>query len=246
MQHVIDYTPYEGLEVTGWPVATVKGGRVAMRDGKVQAEPGTGQFLPRGPYAMIKPTRRPARRLRCVAIYIGLVRKISGRRQAPAGWRGNSSGSAHDASVVSWRSSSSARCASASPGSTAQLGDSYSQSCWKSSFAVWRASASNRPGQSSLPQLSGRFHRGAGSFPRPSLPPAPSRQAHGRVVRRAAGRSGEAGLRAECRQTLKCTGKFAHAVLTRGTGAWVSLHQNLLPTNDDRFVCLTTTTNDAT
>ena len=27
MQHVIDYTPYEGMEVTGWPVATVKGGR---------------------------------------------------------------------------------------------------------------------------------------------------------------------------------------------------------------------------
>jgi dihydropyrimidinase len=56
MQHVIDYTPYEGIEVIGWPVATVKAGRVAMRDGKVQAEPGTGKFLPRAPYAMIKPT----------------------------------------------------------------------------------------------------------------------------------------------------------------------------------------------
>jgi dihydropyrimidinase len=56
MQHVIDYTPYEGMEVTGWPVATVKGGRVAMRDGKVQAEPGTGRFLARGPYELIRPT----------------------------------------------------------------------------------------------------------------------------------------------------------------------------------------------
>jgi dihydropyrimidinase len=55
MQHTIDYTPYEGLEVTGWPVATVKGGRVAMRDGKVQAEPGSGKFLPRAPYDLIKP-----------------------------------------------------------------------------------------------------------------------------------------------------------------------------------------------
>jgi len=55
MQQGIDYTPYEGLDVTGWPVATVKGGRVVMRDGKVQAEPGTGRFLPRGPYDMIKP-----------------------------------------------------------------------------------------------------------------------------------------------------------------------------------------------
>jgi dihydropyrimidinase len=55
MQHAIDYTPYEGMEVTGWPVVTIKGGRVVMRDGKVQAETGTGQFLARGPYDLIKP-----------------------------------------------------------------------------------------------------------------------------------------------------------------------------------------------
>jgi dihydropyrimidinase len=55
MQHRIDYTPYEGMTVTGWPVATVKGGRVVMRNGAVQAEPGSGQFLPRGPYDMIRP-----------------------------------------------------------------------------------------------------------------------------------------------------------------------------------------------
>ena len=39
-----------GLEVTGWPVATVRRGDVVMRDGDVQAEPGSGRFLPRGPY----------------------------------------------------------------------------------------------------------------------------------------------------------------------------------------------------
>ena len=55
MQHAIDYTPYEGLEVTGWPVATVRRGAVVMRDGVVQAEPGTGRFLPRGPYPFIAP-----------------------------------------------------------------------------------------------------------------------------------------------------------------------------------------------
>ncbi|TCZ54275.1 dihydropyrimidinase [Roseicella aquatilis] len=55
MQHAIDYTPYEGLEVTGWPVATVRRGAVVMRDGVVQAEPGTGRFLPRGPYEMVRP-----------------------------------------------------------------------------------------------------------------------------------------------------------------------------------------------
>ena len=56
MQHIIDYTPYEGMQVTGWPVTTVRRGQVVMQDGDVQAEPGSGQFLPRGPYDLIKPT----------------------------------------------------------------------------------------------------------------------------------------------------------------------------------------------
>lgn len=58
MQQAIDYTPYEGMEVTGWPVATLRRGEVVMRDGKVQAEPGSGRYLPRGPYDLIKPTGR--------------------------------------------------------------------------------------------------------------------------------------------------------------------------------------------
>ena len=56
LQHIIDYTPYEGLEVTGWPVMTLRRGDVVMRDGSVQAEPGSGRFLARGPYDLIKPT----------------------------------------------------------------------------------------------------------------------------------------------------------------------------------------------
>lgn len=55
MQQAIDYTPYDGMTVTGWPVATLLRGRVAMRDGKVQAEPGSGRFLPRAPYDLIRP-----------------------------------------------------------------------------------------------------------------------------------------------------------------------------------------------
>ncbi|WP_237213973.1 dihydropyrimidinase [Falsiroseomonas oryziterrae] len=55
MQHAIDYTPYEGLEVTGWPTMTIRRGEVVMRDGKVQAEPGSGRYLPRGPYDLVKP-----------------------------------------------------------------------------------------------------------------------------------------------------------------------------------------------
>jgi dihydropyrimidinase len=55
MQHAIDYTPYEGLEVTGWPTMTIRRGAVVMRDGTVQAEPGSGRYLPRGPYDLVKP-----------------------------------------------------------------------------------------------------------------------------------------------------------------------------------------------
>jgi dihydropyrimidinase len=58
MQQAIDYTPYEGLEVTGWPIATIRRGEIVMRDGRVSAEPGSGRFLPREPYEMIKPTGR--------------------------------------------------------------------------------------------------------------------------------------------------------------------------------------------
>ena len=56
MQHRIDYTPYEGMQVTGWPVATIRRGEVAMRDGIVRAQPGSGRFLARAPYDLIKPT----------------------------------------------------------------------------------------------------------------------------------------------------------------------------------------------
>ena len=58
LQQAIDYTPYEGLEVTGWPVMTLRRGEIVMQDGRVQAEPGTGQFLARGPYDLIRPTGR--------------------------------------------------------------------------------------------------------------------------------------------------------------------------------------------
>jgi dihydropyrimidinase len=41
-----DYTPYEGMRVTGWPVVTISRGEVVWRDGEVTAEPGRGRFLP--------------------------------------------------------------------------------------------------------------------------------------------------------------------------------------------------------
>ena len=55
MRHAIDYTPYEGRRVRGWPVVTIRRGQVVMQDGAVQAEPGSGRFLARGPYPLIAP-----------------------------------------------------------------------------------------------------------------------------------------------------------------------------------------------
>ena len=58
LQHVIDYTPYEGRQVTGWPAITIRRGEVVMRDGVVDAAPGSGRFLRREPYPLIAPTGR--------------------------------------------------------------------------------------------------------------------------------------------------------------------------------------------
>ena len=53
MHHGADYTPYEGMAVTGWPVVTMLRGKVVAEDGKIVGEKGGGQFLKRdlSPYA---------------------------------------------------------------------------------------------------------------------------------------------------------------------------------------------------
>ncbi len=55
MQHAIDYTPYEGMAVTGWPVVTIRRGTVVMQDGTVTAPPGSGRYLPVAPYDLLRP-----------------------------------------------------------------------------------------------------------------------------------------------------------------------------------------------
>jgi dihydropyrimidinase len=42
-----DYTPYEGLEVTGWPVLTMVRGKVVVDDGVLVGAKGYGTYLPR-------------------------------------------------------------------------------------------------------------------------------------------------------------------------------------------------------
>jgi len=41
----MDYTPYEGMRVTGWPVTTISRGEVVWNDGKVLGAAGRGCFL---------------------------------------------------------------------------------------------------------------------------------------------------------------------------------------------------------
>jgi dihydropyrimidinase len=41
----VGYTPYEGREITGWPVTVISRGRVVVENGKLNAAKGSGQFL---------------------------------------------------------------------------------------------------------------------------------------------------------------------------------------------------------
>ncbi|WP_366658324.1 dihydropyrimidinase [Fodinicurvata sp. EGI_FJ10296] len=46
----IDYNVFEGIAVKGLPAVTLSRGRVAYKDGQVQAKPGDGAFVPREPF----------------------------------------------------------------------------------------------------------------------------------------------------------------------------------------------------
>jgi dihydropyrimidinase len=46
LHHNVDYTPYEGMRLRGWPKLTLSRGEVVCRDGVASGAPGRGQFLP--------------------------------------------------------------------------------------------------------------------------------------------------------------------------------------------------------
>jgi dihydropyrimidinase len=46
LHHNVDYTPYEGLEVTGWPSTVLSRGQVVIDRGQFKGAAGQGQFLP--------------------------------------------------------------------------------------------------------------------------------------------------------------------------------------------------------
>src|SRR5215203_1022677 len=55
----VGYTPYEGRQLKGWPITVVSRGRVVVEDGKLNAERGSGQFLPCASPDSSKPVGRP-------------------------------------------------------------------------------------------------------------------------------------------------------------------------------------------
>ena len=45
----VDHSPYEGMEVTGWPELVLSRGEVVARNGEFVGEPARGRFLARAP-----------------------------------------------------------------------------------------------------------------------------------------------------------------------------------------------------
>ena len=45
LHHAVDHTPYEGMQVKGWPVVTISRGEVVYVDGEVTSSAGRGRFL---------------------------------------------------------------------------------------------------------------------------------------------------------------------------------------------------------
>lgn len=58
LHDAVGYTPYEGREVTGWPVAVFCRGLPVVEDGALHAKPGDGRFLPCGEPAPIVRTKK--------------------------------------------------------------------------------------------------------------------------------------------------------------------------------------------
>lgn len=48
----VDHSPYEGMTVSGWPEVVFSRGRIVARDGRCEAEAGTGRYVARAPRAL--------------------------------------------------------------------------------------------------------------------------------------------------------------------------------------------------
>jgi dihydropyrimidinase len=66
-QDAVDYSPYAGMTLTGWPTTVISRGEVIVDAGELLAERGRGRFLPRAagvaatPSGLLVPELDPAR-----------------------------------------------------------------------------------------------------------------------------------------------------------------------------------------
>ena len=58
LHHAVDYTPYEGIRVRGWPVLTLSRGDVVWDGERLHGKPGRGRFLACGLPEMARPKAR--------------------------------------------------------------------------------------------------------------------------------------------------------------------------------------------
>jgi dihydropyrimidinase len=56
MHNATDYTPYEGIKVTGWPVSTMVRGKFVVRDGELVGAKGSGIYVSRDKSPLAMPT----------------------------------------------------------------------------------------------------------------------------------------------------------------------------------------------
>ena len=61
LHHNVDYTPYEGMEIRGWPDTVISRGEIVVSDRKILAEKGRGCFVPGILPAAALPTKRTRR-----------------------------------------------------------------------------------------------------------------------------------------------------------------------------------------
>jgi dihydropyrimidinase len=47
MHDEMDFTPYEGMRISGWPTTVIQRGNVIIADGELKAQRGCGEFIAR-------------------------------------------------------------------------------------------------------------------------------------------------------------------------------------------------------
>lgn len=60
LHHNVDYTPYEGMAIQGWPDTVISRGEIVFSDGEVLGAQGRGRFVPGSQPAVAIPTQKPS------------------------------------------------------------------------------------------------------------------------------------------------------------------------------------------